>query len=92
MFSDWLSLYKQIYDSQGKIESLVCPECGLRTVGHQYVGRESDRMGYLDIWCYTCNKGAHFSRVRIPENALFISFDDFNEDIIAHIPNYEHVE
>jgi len=43
------------------------------------------------MWCTTCNKGVHHSRVSIPADAPLISFDDPDEVLVARIPNFEQV-
>lgn len=91
MFQDWLTLYKQIRDVRTKMVDFICPECGSSSIDFQYVGDVSERIGYLDMWCTTCNKGVHLSRVSIPAGAPLISFDDPDEVLVARIPNFEPV-
>lgn len=91
MFQDWLNLYKAMRESSVNQGGLVCPECGSQSVDVQYVGDEIKRIGYLDMWCTSCNKGVHFSRVSIPEGVDFISFAAPDEMIAARIPNFEQV-
>lgn len=91
MFNDWLNLYKRIREGVTKSE-LTCPECSSGgSVDFQYVGSAEKRIGYLDIWCTSCNKGVHFSRVSIPEGFSLISFDDPDQILVARIPNFEQV-
>jgi transcription elongation factor Elf1 len=91
MFKDWLDIYKQINARGGESDLFICPECGHATVDFQYVGKESDRIGYIDMWCSTCGKGAHLSRVAIPPSALMLSFDVPDDVLAARIPDFEQV-
>lgn len=92
MFQDWLQLYKKIHSAAFQKEDLACPECLSRSVDFQYVGDASRRIGYLDIWCTTCWKGVHFSRVSIPADRDMISFDAPDEVLTARIPEFEQVD
>ncbi len=66
-----------------------CPKCEVGNILSQYVGDEKSRVGYLAIWCDSCNKGLHFSRVKIPDNIDMLSFDDNVADVI---PNFEQIK
>jgi hypothetical protein len=90
MFSDWLTLYKQIYASPVG-HALTCPECGNEAVDFQYVGDRGAQRGYVDIWCRHCNKGVHLSRVAIPDDAQVIAFDASDDVLTARIPDFEQV-
>ena len=91
MFRDWLVIYKNIRESTVAKSECICPECGANTIDLQYVGDVKERIGYLDMWCATCNRGIHMSRVLIPEGASMISFDDPVEAVSARIPNFAQV-
>ena len=86
-FNLWVKL---IIEIPYKIHDIACPSCNSKTLRFQYVGDENSRMGYLDIWCDSCLKGIHLSRVKIPENIKFISFKS-NEEILKKIPNFKLV-
>jgi transcription elongation factor Elf1 len=92
MFQDWLSLFKVLNESSAEKRVLRCPECGSASVDSQFVGDKISRIGYLNIWCHSCNQGVHLSRVAIPESAEMISFEAPNEVIEKRIPNFRPVE
>lgn len=91
MFQDWLNIYKAIHDAPTQEQKLACPECGSESIDFQYVGDEKRRIGYLDMWCTTCNKGVHMSRVSIPAEANVISFEAPEEQVIGRIPSFTQV-
>lgn len=91
MFRDWLGMYKNIRESTVTKSECICPECGAKTIDLQFVGDLKERIGYLDMWCTTCNRGIHMSRVQIPEGESMISFDDRVEVVSGRIPNFEQV-
>ncbi len=78
LFSQWI----KALDIALEKKVAKCPSCEVGNLRFQYVGDEKSRMGYLDLWCDSCNRGIHFSRVMIPENANMLSFDDNVADII----------
>jgi hypothetical protein len=88
----WLHLGNKMIDNLPNKVLLKCPECNNETVDYQYVGDPKSRIGYLDMWCTSCLKGVHISRVQIPENAELIPFDAPKEQIINRIPNFKLVE
>jgi transcription elongation factor Elf1 len=92
MFQDWLRLFKVLKESPAEKRGLTCPECGSASVDFQFVGDKSSRVGYLNIWCCSCNQGVYLSRVAIPESAEMISFEAPNEVIEKRIPNFRLVE
>jgi hypothetical protein len=91
MFQDWLVMYKNLRDDTVVKSECICPECGAITIDLQFIGDVERRIGYLDMWCTTCNRGIHMSRVLIPEGAPLISFDDPAEVVSARIPDFEQV-
>jgi hypothetical protein len=91
MFHDWIEMHKAIRAEQVRKELCVCPECGSQTIDLQFVGDEKSRIGYLDIWCATCKRGIHMSRVVVPESESLISFDAPSEVIAARIPDFEQL-
>ncbi|NDI35097.1 hypothetical protein [Chengkuizengella sediminis] len=87
-FSTWLKLSADI--SSSTWTNFQCPECQKETVDFQYVGDTETRIGYLEIWCDSCLKGIHISRVRVPESANLLSFEDKNL-IGNRIPAFKQV-
>lgn len=91
MFQDWLNMYTNIRKSTVTRSECICPECGANSIDHQFVGDVKKRIGYLDMWCTTCNRGIHMSRVLVPEGESMISFDEPVEIVSGRIPNFEQV-
>ena len=91
MFIQWLQLGKKIVERLPRRAAMRCPECRNESVDYQYVGDPIDRIGYLDMWCTSCQKGVHISRVEIPENADLISFNASKEQITQRIPSFTQV-
>jgi hypothetical protein len=91
MFQDWLVMHKKLQDDTVVKSECICPECGARTIDLQFVGDVETRIGYLDMWCATCNRGIHMSRVLIPKGAPMISFGGSAEVVSARIPNFEQI-
>ena len=89
---DWLTVFKDLVSSGGKSITNACPECGAASVNFQYVGDTKTRVGYLRIWCSSCWKGVHLSRVRIPETAQMLSFDAPKEELDRKEPRFEVLE
>jgi hypothetical protein len=90
MFPDWLRL-KARTNSLSSGEVLKCPECQNDTVDFQYVGDSTTRMGYLAMWCRSCKKGVHLSRVSIPKGVALIALDAPQEVIRGRIPDFEQI-
>ena len=84
MYKDWLKVAVQMVDG---ISPLTCPVCGKQTVEFAYIGNKETRIGFLPIWCSTCNKGIHISRVKAPETVKMIDFDD-TKTIMETVPNF----
>jgi hypothetical protein len=91
MFKKWLDLAKIIFDDVPNQKHLVCPKCGKFEVDYQYVGDNTDRIGYLDIWCKSCLIGIHLSRTKAPEKANMLTFDIPLEKISERIPNFVQI-
>lgn len=90
MFNDWLKLLVQMTKNGYTTKDFICPECGKKCVESVYVGNSSKRIGYLPIWCNSCNYGIQISRVEIPQGAYMIEFDDL-ESIVNTIPNFKQI-
>ncbi len=84
MFEKWLKILPIIPTS----EPIICPSCRNGNVSFQYVGDIDSRIGYLDIWCDSCNHGIHLSRVKVPNNISMLSFYDNVSDVI---PNFKQI-
>jgi hypothetical protein len=91
-FADWLKIFKRIADSGGRATDAACPECGKSSVDYQYIGDAKTRIGYLRIWCPSCRKGVHLSRVKIPESAPMLSFDAPKDELDRRQPDFEELE
>lgn len=89
MGKKWQKVIFQILDNLQQADSIKCPNCGKCGIDYTYVGDETDRTGYLLIWCNKCLKGTYVSRAKAPENAKFINFDDKSK---SAVPEYEFVE
>jgi len=57
-------------------EKVVCPECGNEAVDYRVIGDKSTNIGWGLIWCNSCHTGIHVSRMKLPENAKVISFEE----------------
>ena len=90
MFNDWLKLLKQLSKNNYSTKDFICPECGQKSVEYIYVGDPITNIGYLPIWCKSCNKGIQISRVEIPKEAKMIEFSDL-ESIKKTIPNFNQI-
>lgn len=88
-FSSWLKLSADISSNIQKKEVNKCPICQSETVDFQYVGDTDTRIGFLDIWCTSCMNGIHISRVKAPESANILTFND--EKVKARIPDFNQV-
>lgn len=90
MFNDWLKLLIKFSKNNYSTKDFICPECGKKSVESIYVGNPSTYIGYLPIWCNSCNNGIQISRVEIPQGVKMIEFDDL-ESIEKAIPNFKQV-
>lgn len=75
-FKRWLPIIDSINSMLPMREKLVCPNCGEKEVDYAYIGNVETRVGYMVVWCGNCNHGIHVSRVKVPENAELIAFED----------------
>lgn len=90
MFNDWLKMLTELSKNNCLTKDFVCPECGRKSVDYIYVGDPSTHIGYLPVWCRSCNNGIQISRVEIPQGAKMIKFDEL-ERIKNTIPNFKQV-
>ena len=88
-FSGWLKLSAEISIKPKPLSTLQCPECQNSTVDFQYVGDSETRIGYLDLWCNSCSNGIHISRVRVPDSAKLLEFNDAS--LIDRIPSFNQI-
>lgn len=91
-FAEWLNIFKIISDAGGKAADRTCPECGEASVDFQYVGDTDTRIGYLRIWCPSCRKGIHLSRLKIPHGAQMLPFDAPKDELDRRQPDFEELE
>jgi predicted RNA-binding Zn-ribbon protein involved in translation (DUF1610 family) len=52
-----------------------CPECGEKGIQYKFAGELETRIGFLAIWCVSCNQGIHISRTNIPEYEEMLPFN-----------------
>lgn len=90
MFHDWLRMSAKLVTNDDSTRSAICPECGERSIKFVYVGDRKSSVGYLPVWCESCNKGIQISRVGIPQGVRMIDGKDL-ESIKKEIPNFIHV-
>lgn len=90
MFKDWIQLLKQLIKNNYLVNNLICPECGEKSIDYVYVGDNQTNIGYLPIWCNSCNKGVRISRVIVPEGVKRIDILDIST-IREKIPNYQEI-
>ncbi len=67
-------------------EKIKCPNCKKKSIDYLYIGDRKTKIGYLQIWCNECKKGIYVSRVKIPPNMKFVSFEE-SKDI--ELPLYD---
>jgi len=82
MKENWIKLIKHL----NNVDKLECPNCKNRSIDYLYIGQAETKIGYLQIWCNKCKKGIYISRVKIPDNAKFVSFEDSGN---VELPSYE---
>ena len=90
MFKSWLYLIGEIEDNNYSAENVLCPKCKKKQIDYMYVGDSNTNIGYLSIWCNSCNKGVNMSRVMIPKGAKRLEFGNM-EGIKNNIPRFEQV-
>ena len=82
----WLQAYLDLAD--GKAPN--CPACGLATLRLRYVVDPATRIGYALVWCESCKKGFHISRLKAPAGA---PVSDINsETATEEIPELQFVD
>ncbi len=93
MFKNWLDLIGVIQDSKGDTELAKCPSCDcVGSIDFQYVGSKETRIGYIDVWCTSCDHGIHMSRVKVPDGFEMLPFGCDDATLAARIPNFTRVE
>lgn len=90
-FKEWLDLVVKIQDKLPDVSLLKCPKCSQKAVDFVYVGDVNTRVGYMDIWCNSCNHGIHMSRVIVPQNAPIIPFETPIDEFPKQVPNFKQV-
>lgn len=88
-FSLWLKLSADISSNPHINIAHHCPECQSEAIDFQYVGDIASRVGFLAIWCKSCLNGIHISRVKVPESAVLLAFDDVT--VKDRIPTFKQV-
>lgn len=68
----WLRIYLRKLDG----EAPACPECGHAEVCWRLVAHPTSRLGYALLWCSACRKGAHLSRLEVPQGVTFVPMGD----------------
>lgn len=86
---DWLNVVKLLNTKQTEI--VLCPSCGQGSIHRVYIGAADTRIGYLQAWCDTCQKGIYISRVRIPEQVELVAFDEKEKIAALHIPEIKQI-
>ena len=86
MNEKWKETILEVMDNLTNIKHIECPRCGECTVDYLYVINEETRVGYLTVWCDSCKKGTHISRVELPEGAKYITFEDAEK---VELPTFE---
>lgn len=89
-FSNWLSLSGEVTEGQDT-QTLACPSCGQHAVDFRFVGRVSDRIGYLDVWCRSCLRGIHISRMKVPQERPMLNLDRPLDRAASGIPSFSQV-
>lgn len=89
-FNKWIHLVKYIPNQLNKME---CPRCNEKNLTYRYIlyGEVRERLGTLDIWCDSCLFGIHISRVGIPEDVDYLTFNLDDNIIKETIPNFTWV-
>ena len=87
-YDAWFSLAEALLS--GSDLSQPCPSCGARTVNAVIV-TFAPKLGVFLMWCSTCNRGIHLSRVAVSENAHVRVIADGDSYEGSKIPNFEIV-
>lgn len=88
---EWLGVFVAITDAIPNPPSVKCPNCGESKIDFQYVGYKETRLGYMQIWCRSCLRGIHLSRVKAPPFASLLPIDSPPEVIAKRIPKIDEV-
>ena len=82
-FKQWLLL------APWKNVNCHCPICNEQNIEYLVVGGDiTPNMGTGMIWCKSCKKGIHISRMAIPESAKSYTFEE-TENNKKIFPSYE---
>lgn len=90
MFNKWLSIGAYIAKNCEESSTVVCPNCGEKTIDYLYIGDEKTKIGYVQIWCNECLNGIQISRTSIPEKARLIPFGA-DVDLTKIVPEFKRV-
>ena len=60
--------WASVYAALAKKEPASCPECGTAALRHRFIGDHATRLGYGYVWCPSCLRGIHLSRVEVPSH------------------------
>lgn len=88
-FADWIKLSSMISSAPPLNPTFNCPECHRNEIDFQYVGDSVTKIGFLDVWCKSCMKGIHISRVVIPKSANMLTFGEAGTK--SRIPDFKQI-
>src|SRR5262249_44317721 len=71
-YREWLTAYSHLV----KNGASVCPACEVDGLRICFIGDPKTRMGWAAAWCPACGAAARFSRVKVPEGATLLRFED----------------
>jgi hypothetical protein len=87
-WDEWIEVYLSLSkDLPQSLERTVCPQCGKHDLDVRYIGRASDRAGYVLMWCTSTLVGIHISQVDVPEGVEILPLGVDYES--AGIPNFK---
>ena len=90
MVSDWQKLINKIINRE--ISNTYCPDCGNMNLDFQYFGDKNTRIGFLVVWCRTCNHGFNFSRVNVPLGFEMMEFPISQEVFSRRVPDFKMID
>ena len=70
-YDKWLQLFPWQHERE-----VICPNYKSETIDYCLIGNLEERIGFCLIWYSECLKGINISRIRIPEVAKAMSFDE----------------
>lgn len=88
-FKAWPDLVIKIQDTLPNEFAQQCPRCNKEAIDFIYVGDPESKIGFMDIWCNSCNYGIHISRVKIPDKSQFVPFDTPLSEFPKRIPSFK---